>query len=165
MSKEAPERVVDDPNVAMQNSPEFDQLRSKFRKFVFPLTALFLAWYFLYVLLSVFAKDFMGTRVAGNITWGLILGLLQFVSTFAITMIYARWADRVFDPEAEALARKMGGTEVSALLASAPSLVPAVAPRSDDGRQPGDQHRHLRPLRRRHPRDRHPGLAQQPQCG
>ena len=109
MSKEAPERVVDDPNVVMQNSPEFDQLRSKFRKFVFPLTALFLAWYFLYVLLSVFAKDFMGTRVVGNITWGQILGLLQFVSTFTITMVYARWADRVFDPEAEALARKMGG--------------------------------------------------------
>ena len=108
MSKEAPERVVDDPNVAMQNSPEFDQLRSKFRRFVFPLTALFLAWYFLYVLLSVFAKDFMGTRVLGNITWGLILGLLQFVSTFTITMVYARWADRVFDPEAEALAQKMG---------------------------------------------------------
>ncbi|MFM6851531.1 MAG: DUF485 domain-containing protein, partial [Terrabacter sp.] len=39
----------------MQNSEEFAQLRTKFRKFVFPLTALFLAWYFLYVLLSVFA--------------------------------------------------------------------------------------------------------------
>ena len=109
MSKEAPERVVDDPNVAMQNSPEFDQLRSKFRRFVFPLTALFLAWYFLYVLLSVFAKGFMGTRVFGDITWGLILGLGQFVTTFAITMYYARWADREFDPRAEALAEKMGG--------------------------------------------------------
>jgi uncharacterized membrane protein (DUF485 family) len=108
VSKEAPERVVDDANVAMQNSAEFAQLRTKFRKFVFPLTALFLAWYFLYVLLSVFARDFMGTRVVGNVTWGLILGLLQFVSTFTITMVYARWADRVFDPEAEALARKMG---------------------------------------------------------
>ena len=108
MSKEAPDRVAVDANVAMQDSPEFAQLRTKFRRFVFPLTALFLAWYFLYVLLSVFAKDFMGTRVAGNVTWGLILGLLQFVSTFVITMVYARWADRVFDPEAEALARKMG---------------------------------------------------------
>jgi uncharacterized membrane protein (DUF485 family) len=108
VSKEAPERVVDDANVDMQNSAEFAELRTKFRKFVFPLTALFLAWYFLYVLLSVFARDFMGTRVVGNITWGLILGLLQFVSTFTITMVYARWADRVFDPEAEALARRMG---------------------------------------------------------
>jgi uncharacterized membrane protein (DUF485 family) len=109
VSKEAPERVEDDVNVAMQNSPEFAELRNKFRRFVFPLTALFLAWYFLYVFLSVWAKDFMGTRVFGNITWGLILGLLQFVSTFAITMYYARWADREFDPRAEALAQKMGG--------------------------------------------------------
>lgn len=51
----------------------------------------------------------MGTRLFGNITWGLTLGLLQFVTTFAITMYYARWADRVFDPAAEALAQKMGG--------------------------------------------------------
>lgn len=111
MSKEAPDRVVVDANVAMQDSPEFAQLRRKFRRFVFPLTALFLAWYFLYVLLSVFAKGFMGTRIAGNITWGLVLGLLQFVTTFTITMVYARWADRVFDPEAEALARKMGADQ------------------------------------------------------
>jgi uncharacterized membrane protein (DUF485 family) len=73
------------------------------------MTAFFLIWYFLYVLLSVYAKEFMGTRVIGNITWGLILGLLQFVTTFAITMYYARWADREFDTGAEALARKMGG--------------------------------------------------------
>ena len=92
----------------VQQSTEYQELRRRFRRFVFPMTALFLAWYFLYVLLSVFAKEFMGTRVLGNITWGLILGLLQFVSTFTITMIYARWADRVFDPEAEALAQKMG---------------------------------------------------------
>jgi uncharacterized membrane protein (DUF485 family) len=105
VSKEAPDIVGEDPNVAMQNSPEFNELRTKFRRFVFPLTALFLAWYFLYVLLSVFAKEFMGTRLFGNITWGLTLGLLQFVSTFAITMIYRRWADRHFDPAAESLAR------------------------------------------------------------
>jgi uncharacterized membrane protein (DUF485 family) len=100
---------TDDANVALQNSAEFIELRRKFRRFVFPMTAFFLVWYFLYVLLSVYAKEFMGTRVIGNITWGLILGLLQFVTTFAITMYYARWADREFDTGAEALARKMGG--------------------------------------------------------
>lgn len=109
MSNEAHEREAD-PYVALQNSEEFKELRSRFRRFVFPMTAAFLAWYFLYVLLSVFAQDFMGTRVFGEITWGLILGLLQFVSTFAITMYYARWADREFDPRAEALAAKMGGS-------------------------------------------------------
>lgn len=108
MSNDAPDRPAD-ANVALQNSAEFAALRSKFRRFVFPMTAFFLVWYFLYVLLSVYAKDFMGSRVLGNITWGLILGLLQFVTTFAITMYYARWADREFDTEAEALARRMGG--------------------------------------------------------
>ena len=109
MSNEAQTPVTEDRNIEMQNSAEFAELRSRFRKFVFPMTIAFLAWYFLYVLLSVFAKGFMGTRVFGDITWGLILGLLQFVTTFAITMYYARWADREFDPRAEALAEKMGG--------------------------------------------------------
>jgi uncharacterized membrane protein (DUF485 family) len=87
----------------VQASEEFAQLRSRFRRFVFPVTALFLAWYFLYVLLAAYARDFMSTKVFGNINVGLIFGLLQFVSTVAITMIYARWADRNFDPTAEKL--------------------------------------------------------------
>ncbi|MDV3223485.1 DUF485 domain-containing protein [Intrasporangium sp.] len=108
MSNEAQAPVADDRFAELQNSEEFIELRRRFRRFVFPMTIAFLAWYFLYVLLSVFAKDFMGTRVFGDITWGLILGLLQFVTTFAITMYYARWADREFDPRAAALAEKMG---------------------------------------------------------
>jgi uncharacterized membrane protein (DUF485 family) len=96
----------------VQSSAEFSELRRRFRRFVFPMTGLFLAWYFLYVLLAAFAKDFMGTKVFGNINIGLIFGLLQFVSTFAITMIYARWADREFDPTADRLREHMEGGEV-----------------------------------------------------
>jgi len=51
----------------------------------------------------------MSTKVAGNITIGLIFGLLQFVSTFAITIAYVRWADRQFDPAAEALREQIEG--------------------------------------------------------
>ena len=106
MSNDA--RTDHDPFVDLQGSEEFAQLRSRFRKFVFPLTALFLAWYFLYVLLSTYAPGFMGTKVFGNVNIGLILGLGQFVSTFAITIIYVRWADREFDPRAAALAKSIG---------------------------------------------------------
>lgn len=87
----------------LQETEEFVELRTRFRKFVFPMTALFLAWYFLYVLLSTYAPEFMSTKVFGNINIGLILGLGQFVSTFVITIIYVRWADREFDPRAAAL--------------------------------------------------------------
>lgn len=93
----------------VQASPEFAELRSRFRSFVFPLTAGFLVWYFLYVLCAAFAPGFMSTRLVGNITIGLVFGLLQFVSTFAITIRYVRWADRVFDPAADALAARVEG--------------------------------------------------------
>ena len=94
----------------VQQSTEFRDLRSRFRRFVFPLTALFLAWYFLYVILSSFAVGFMSTKVFGEINIGLIFGLLQFVSTFAITIAYVRWADRNFDPHAEALRERVEGS-------------------------------------------------------
>ena len=70
----------------VQQSEEFGDLRRRFRRFVFPMTALFLAWYFLYVILAAFAPAFMSTKVWGNINIGLVFGLLQFVSTFAITI-------------------------------------------------------------------------------
>lgn len=93
----------------VQASEEFAQLRSRFRKFVFPMTAAFLIWYFLYVVLAAFAPGFMSTKVVGNINIGLIFGLLQFVSTFVITMLYVRWADREFDPTAQRLRERLEG--------------------------------------------------------
>ncbi len=100
--------VGDDPYVRLQASPEFQDLRRRFRRFVFPMTAFFLAWYFLYVLLAVLAPEFMGTRLGdSNITVGLLFGLGQFVTTFAITFLYARWAGREFDPAADALGERM----------------------------------------------------------
>ncbi len=93
--------------IHVQEAAEFIELRHRFRRFVFPMTGLFLVWYFLYVLLSTYAPDFMSHKLAGNITTGLVLGLGQFVSTFAITMIYARWADRSFDPAAAELAERV----------------------------------------------------------
>ena len=104
MSTTQPTRPSGGPGYeGVQASEEFRELRRRFRRFVFPLTAVFLIWYFLYVALSAYAPGFMSTKVFGNVNIGLIFGLLQFVSTFAITMAYARWADREFDPTAERL--------------------------------------------------------------
>lgn len=93
----------------VQASPEFQDLRSTFRKFVFPVTAFFLVWYFLYVLLSIFAPGFMGTKVFGSINIGLLMGLGQFVTTFAITLAYSRWAGRELDPRADAVGATLDG--------------------------------------------------------
>ena len=85
--------------VAAQDSAEFQDLRRRYRGWVLPVVAAALAWYFLYVALAAYASDFMGQPVLGNINVGLLLGLGQFLSTFAITALYIRFADRKLDPE------------------------------------------------------------------
>lgn len=84
--------------VAVENSPPFQELKRRHRSFVWPLTVAFLLWYFAYVLLSSFATEFMATKVFGDVTIGLLLGLGQFVTTFAITMGYVAYANRRLDP-------------------------------------------------------------------
>lgn len=90
-----------DEFLVAQASPGFQKLRTTLRRFVFPMSLFFLLWYAAYVLLGAFAHDFMATKVWGNINLGLILGLLQFVTTFGITFLYVRFANRDLDPQAE----------------------------------------------------------------
>ena len=84
-----------------QASPEFQDLKRKFRGFAFPLTIAFLAWYFLYVILTAFAREWVSTPVIGNINIALILGLLQFVSTFLIMWLYERHSSKNLDVASE----------------------------------------------------------------
>ncbi len=84
--------------VTMQDSPEFQELRKRYRGWVLPVTAAALAWYFLYVLLAAYAPDFMGQKLVGNINVGIVMGLLQFASTFLVTALYIRHADTSLDP-------------------------------------------------------------------
>jgi uncharacterized membrane protein (DUF485 family) len=90
-----------------QNSPEFAELRRRFRRFAFPMTVAFLAWYLLYVLLSTYATDFMSTRVFGNVNIGIVLGLAQFVTTFAITHLYVAHANRRTDPISDEMRNRL----------------------------------------------------------
>lgn len=95
---------------AIHASPQFTALRRRVRRFVFPMAALFFCWYFTYVLLAAYAHDFMSHRLFGLVTVGLVLGLLQFVSTIAITAAYVRFARRNIDP---AVAELRAGAGVS----------------------------------------------------
>ncbi|MCW4355967.1 DUF485 domain-containing protein [Hoyosella sp. YIM 151337] len=97
--------------VRVQASPEFQDLRRRLRRFVFPMTAFFLGWYLIYVLLGIYATGFMGTPVIGNINVGLLLGLGQFVTTFGITAWYIVFANRTLDPRAGAIREEMEGTQ------------------------------------------------------
>ncbi len=95
----------------VQSTERFQELRKRHRSFVFPMAIAFLLWYFAYVLLADYAVGFMSTKVWGNINIGLILGLLQFVSTFAITTLYVRHANKNTDPIADRLRAELEGDQ------------------------------------------------------
>jgi uncharacterized membrane protein (DUF485 family) len=99
---------------AAQQSPEFIELKRRFRRFAFPMTVAFLAWYLAYVLLSTYAPDFMAQEVFGNVSVGILLGLAQFVSTFAITHLYVSHANRRTDPIADEMRERLEAHEFAA---------------------------------------------------
>ena len=93
----------------MDADPRFEELRKRFRNFVFPATVAFLAWYLLYVVLSAFGRDFMDAKVVGNLNVAFFFGILQFVSTFTIAYLYSRYADRKLDPLSAELRQELEG--------------------------------------------------------
>ncbi|TQS41416.1 DUF485 domain-containing protein [Cryptosporangium phraense] len=115
--------------IAMQASDEFAQLRHTIRRFIFPMTAAFLVWYLLYVVLSAYARDFMGTKVVGNINIAFVFGILQFVSTFLIAWLYSRYAAQRFDPQAESIKAELDAEAGTAAVdpADAPPATPTPA--------------------------------------
>ena len=90
----------------LQRSPEFQDLRKRYRGFAIPWTIAFLVWYMTYVFMSNWAHDFMSTKVIGNINIALIFGLLQFASTFLIAWMYGRYMNKHTDPLARELDRR-----------------------------------------------------------
>ena len=87
------------------------RLKATQRGFVFPLGIAFLLWYFAYVLLDDYAHEFMSTPVFGAITIGLLLGLAQFITTFAITTWYVSHANRKVDPLADEIRSDLAAGE------------------------------------------------------
>ncbi|WP_346537572.1 DUF485 domain-containing protein [Micromonospora sp. DPT] len=105
----APAESAAERYLAVQRSDEFAGLRRALRGFVFPMTVAFFLWYALYVILSAYARGFMGTKLFGShINVALIFGLLQFVSTFLIAWLYSRYADRKIDPIADRIRAEIG---------------------------------------------------------
>jgi uncharacterized membrane protein (DUF485 family) len=94
--------------IAIQHGEDFRALRARLLGFIFPMTALFLGWYLCYVLLAAYARSFMSFRLMGEINVGLVLGLLQFVSTVVITIRYVRFAKRHVDPEVARIRARAG---------------------------------------------------------
>ena len=67
------------------------------------------AWYLLYVVMSMWAHDFMSTQVFGNINVALVFGLLQFVTTFLLAWLYSRFSTDNARPAGPRARRRVRG--------------------------------------------------------
>jgi uncharacterized membrane protein (DUF485 family) len=81
-----------DVYVEVQRSAAFQEVRSRYRRFVVPGVIVFLAWYVGYVVMATTAPGVMARPVAGAVNVGMLAGLGQFLSTFLLTWAYSRHA-------------------------------------------------------------------------
>ncbi|KGM19215.1 hypothetical protein MA47_01960 [Corynebacterium auriscanis] len=104
--------------IAAQQSAEFQELRTKQRGFTFPLAIAGIAWFVVYVLLAMYAPSFMSIRVLGNINIAILMGVAQFVTTFAITWAYVKYADKHLEPRSRAIREALERTNDTGDVAS-----------------------------------------------
>ncbi|KIE26612.1 membrane protein [Streptomyces sp. MUSC 125] len=81
-----------DVYLEVQRSAAFQEVRSRYRRFVAPGAIAFLAWYVGYVVTATTAPGLMARPVAGAVNVGMLAGLAQFLTTFLLTWAYARHA-------------------------------------------------------------------------
>ncbi|MFJ3901229.1 DUF485 domain-containing protein [Streptomyces sp. NPDC090025] len=76
----------------VQRSPAFQEVRRRYRRFVFPAALAFFLWYLAYVVAATAAPGLMARPVVGAVNVAMLAGLAQFATTFLLTWAYARHA-------------------------------------------------------------------------
>ncbi|MGW3105735.1 DUF485 domain-containing protein [Streptomyces sp. NPDC001100] len=87
-----PVRRAGDVYLDVQRSAAFQEVRSRYLRFVVPGVIVFLTWYVAYVVAATTAPGLMARPVAGAVNVGMVAGLGQFLTTFLLTWAYARHA-------------------------------------------------------------------------
>ncbi|CAL9617371.1 DUF485 domain-containing protein [Streptomyces sp. enrichment culture] len=87
-----PCRTAADVYLEVQRSEAFQEVRSRYRRFVVPAGVAFFGWYVAYVVTATTAPTLMARPVAGAVNVGMVAGIGQFLTTFLLTWAYARHA-------------------------------------------------------------------------
>ncbi|MFE3492279.1 DUF485 domain-containing protein [Streptomyces sp. NPDC059175] len=87
-----PHRRAADVYLEVQRSAAFQEVRSRYRRFVVPASLAFFVWYVAYVVAATAAPGLMARTVAGAVNVAMLAGLGQFLTTFLLTWAYARHA-------------------------------------------------------------------------
>ncbi|MEV6173852.1 DUF485 domain-containing protein [Streptomyces sp. NPDC051954] len=90
--EERERKAAADVYLEVQRSAAFQEVRSRYRRFVIPAFAGFFAWYVGYVVTATTAPGLMARPVAGAVNVAMVAGLGQFLTTFVLTWAYVRHA-------------------------------------------------------------------------
>ena len=85
----------------MSVDPRFVKLRRRFALQMGALVGFFLISYMSYLLLSVYARDFMSVQIVDSVNVALVMGIGQFLLTFVLAWAFGRFSARSIDPLAE----------------------------------------------------------------
>ncbi|MGO4956137.1 DUF485 domain-containing protein [Luteococcus sp. Sow4_B9] len=108
LTQVGPEHTTDGIDfVAAKESAEYQELRSSFKGFAFPMVFTFVGLYFVFVLMATYMPELMGRRVFGFVNVGILFGLLNFLTTYLVTFFYVRHANNNLDPRSAALRARL----------------------------------------------------------
>jgi uncharacterized membrane protein (DUF485 family) len=71
------------------------------------LTVVLFVIYYGYILIVGYGKTFLGIKVGVYTNYGIILGVLVIVLSWALTLIYVIWANNVYDKEVDAIKKDL----------------------------------------------------------
>jgi uncharacterized membrane protein (DUF485 family) len=84
-------------NLHLLEDPEFKDLVSRKNRFSINLTIITLVVYYGFILLLAFKRDLFAAKIAGNVTFGIALGIGVILACWALTGVYVRWANDKYD--------------------------------------------------------------------
>jgi uncharacterized membrane protein (DUF485 family) len=78
-------------------SSELHTLSAQRSRVAVSLTIAMVVVYFGFIALVAFGRGFLATLITPGLSWGILLGALVIVGAWALTYIYVRWANTVYD--------------------------------------------------------------------
>lgn len=82
---------------------DLEELSRRRSRFVWPLLAAALLYYFGVLGALAYFPSLVGSKVVGSINLAYVLAVSLFVVTFAVAVLYARWSRRSSDPLAASI--------------------------------------------------------------
>ena len=95
-------------NLQLLDDPDFKDLVARKNTISINLTIATLIIYYGFILLIAFKRDLFGAKTAGNVTFGVFLGIGVILACFILTGVYVRWANRNYDAMVDRLKQKAG---------------------------------------------------------